>query len=78
MLWVPQVFIAVFGVGAIWLVGCTTPKVRRWGYVLGLAAQPFWFWTTVAHKQYGITALCLFYGVSWARGLYKHWRTTGT
>lgn len=55
--WIPQVCIAVFGVAAIWLVGRRAPRVRRWGFVCGLAAQPFWFWTTVAHEQWGIAVV---------------------
>ena len=61
MSFIPQVFIMIFGVSAVWLVGRRTPKVRRWGYVCGLCAQPFWLWTTVAHEQWGIAAMCAFY-----------------
>jgi hypothetical protein len=26
----------------------------RWGFVLGLATQPFWFYTSLRHRQWGI------------------------
>jgi len=76
MSFIPQVFIMIFGVSAVWLVGRRTPKVRRWGYVCGLCAQPFWLWTTVAHEQWGIAAMCAFYAYSWASGLRNHWNPT--
>lgn len=71
---VAQAIIAVCGVGAIYLVG-RKDRVRRWGYVLGLCAQPAWLYTTISHEQYGIAALCLLYTLSWANGLKNHWRT---
>lgn len=71
---IPQLFIMLFGVSAIWLVGRKEPRVRRWGFVCGLCAQPFWLWTTLSHEQYGIAALCLLYGYSWASGLRNNWR----
>ncbi len=69
----PQVFIMIFGVSAVWLVGRKQPNIRRWGYVCGLCAQPFWLWTTLAHEQWGIAAMCAFYTYSWASGLRNHW-----
>lgn len=72
---IPQVFIMIFGVSAVWLVGRKLPKVRRWGYVCGLCSQPFWMWTTISHEQWGLVAMCAFYTYSWASGLMNHWRT---
>lgn len=71
---VPQLGIGLFGVLAIFLVGRRAPEVRRWGYVCGLCAQPFWLWTTIAHEQWGIVLLCVLYTFSWASGLRNHWR----
>lgn len=70
---IAQLGILACGVSAVWLVGCKGPS-RRWGYVCGICAQPFWLYTSLAHDQYGIAAMCLFYGYSWARGLRNHWR----
>jgi GTPase len=73
---IAQLGIAVLGVSAVFLVGCKRPDVKRWGYVCGIAAQPFWLVETIAHEQYLITALCGFYGYSWLRGLRNHWKVT--
>lgn len=75
---VSQVAIALFGTSAIFVVGSRRLSVRRWAYVLGLLSQPFWFYTTYTHRQWGIFALCFVYALSWVRGFYNHWiRTEG-
>ena len=71
---IPQIGIMLFGVSAIWLVGCRTPRIKRWGYVCGLCSRPFWLWTTIAHEQWGIAMMSALYGFSWARGAMNHWR----
>lgn len=70
---IAQIGIALFGVTAIYLVGLKGP-IRKWGFVCGLCSQPFWFWTTYTHEQWGIFALSLFYTYSWANGLRNHWK----
>lgn len=69
-----QMGIMLFGVSAIWLVGRTDPKVRRWGFVCGLCSQPFWLYTTITHAQWGIACMTLLYAFSWASGLRKNWK----
>ena len=70
-----QVAIVVLGGAAIWLVGRRNPRVSRWGYVVGLASQPFWLWATFQADQYGMYWLSLFYCWAWTDGIYNHWRT---
>lgn len=68
-----QIGIAIFGVAAIFFVGMKTREWRRWGYACGLCSQPFWFYTTWKHEQWGIFALAVFYTISWLVGFYNHW-----
>ena len=68
-----QLGIMIFGGLAIWFVG-RKERWGRWGYVLGLLSQPFWFWTTIAHQQWGLVAITAFYTYSWAQGAWNHWR----
>lgn len=68
-----QVGIAAFGVAAIWLSQSPTAARRRWACVVGLAAQPFWFYATWTAGQYGIFALTFLYTLSWLRGIHTHW-----
>ena len=48
-----------------------TDKWNRWGYVLGLCSQPFWFYTTISNKQYGLFVLSCWCTFSWCNGIYK-------
>lgn len=70
--WICQVGIAMFGASAIWFVG-RREGWRRWGYILGLCGQPFWIWTAVSYRQWGILALTAFYTYSWAQGVWNYW-----
>ena len=70
---ISQCVIGFCGLGAIVLVNSSELRVRRWGPVLGMIAQPAWFYTTWQAEQYGIFVLSFFYTASWARGLYNFW-----
>lgn len=67
-----QIGILIFGCSAVWFVG-RKERWKRWGYILGLCSQPFWFWTTITHEQYGIALLSLWYTYSWGQGIYNYW-----
>jgi hypothetical protein len=44
----------------------------RWGFVIGLATQPFWFYTSFRHRQWGIFFASIFYAFGWAMGVYRN------
>lgn len=67
-----QIAIMIFGPTAIFLVG-RKEKWRRWGYIFGLAGQPFWIYSFISHKQWGMLAMTAFYTFSWAMGIYNFW-----
>lgn len=67
-----QVFIFMFGASAIWFVG-RKERWSRWGFILGLIGQPFWIYTAINNKQWGVLVLCAFYTYSWAQGIYNFW-----
>jgi len=46
-------------------------KGNRWGFVLGLLAQPAWFYTTVVHEQWVLLGACFVYAVGWGMGFYR-------
>ncbi len=64
---IAQVGITIFGVSAIILVA----KKNKWGFVLGLASQPFWIITSYINKQWGVLLLSVIYVGSWAYGVYE-------
>ena len=69
---ISQIGIVIFGATAIFLVGLKEWKYRRWAYVCGLCAQPFWFWTTWKAQQYGIFVMSFLYAYSWFNGFRNH------
>lgn len=68
-----QLGVFVLGFGAIWLANDPRPRVQRFGCIVGMASQPFWFYTTLTHAQWGIFAASLVYTWCWGRGIYYQW-----
>lgn len=67
-----QIAIGFFGLTALWFVTQKKPW-SRWGYILGLSAQPFWYYTTITHRQWGILLISAAYTLIWLQGFWKHW-----
>lgn len=57
---------------AIWLLSNKPPSA--WGWVAGLASQPFWLWETAHAAQWGMFANAIVFTGIYARGLRNHWR----
>lgn len=70
---IEQFVIAMFGVGATWLSQDPRPAWRRWSCILGLLAQPAWFYAAWKAEQWGIFALAFVYTAAWARGFWNGW-----
>ena len=64
---VSQVGIALLGVTSIALIA----KKNKWGFVLGLLSQPFWYITAYINKQWGIFFLNFIYTGTWVFGIYE-------
>lgn len=64
---ISQFAITVFGVTSIILVA----KKNKWGFVLALIAQPFWFITSFLNHQWGIFFVSFIYTGSWLFGVYE-------
>ncbi len=64
---ISQIAIGLFGISAIILVA----KKNKWGFVLGLISQPFWYITSYMNKQWGIFAHSLVYTFNWGFGIYE-------
>jgi|SRR6185437_2304534 len=67
-----QLGILVFGCTAVWLIG-RPESWRRWGYILGLCSQPFWFYMSYKQGEWGVLILTGLYAYSWAQGTWFHW-----
>ncbi len=64
---ISQFGIAIFGAAAIILVA----KKNKWGFVIGLISQPFWFITSFTNKQWGVFVLSIIFTGSWILGIYE-------
>lgn len=49
------------------------PNLVKYGPVLGLISQPFWFYATYKAEQWGMFALCFVYMYAWVIGLLNNW-----
>lgn len=70
---ITQITIPVLGGSAIILVA----KKNKWGFVCGLASQPFWFLTAWINNQWGIFGVSIIYTVSWSFGIYNWFKKGG-
>lgn len=70
---IAQICIILLCMGGMLLVNDHRPALRRWGPVLGLLSEPFWFYITYTHHQWGIFASAFVYTFAWARGFYNAW-----
>ncbi|MFA5927060.1 MAG: hypothetical protein WCT32_02780 [Patescibacteria group bacterium] len=66
---VSQLAIMVMGASSVFLLG----QQNKYGPIVGLAAQPFWFYTTIKHKQWGILIACVFYTTAYIAGIQNFW-----
>jgi hypothetical protein len=68
-----DIIIGIVGGSAIFLAMDHRQHVRKWGPVLGLITQPFWFWMTWSNELWGVFALCPLYTWGWWRGFKREW-----
>jgi nicotinamide riboside transporter PnuC len=64
---ISQIGLSFFGIIAIILVA----RKNKWGFVFGLASQPFWILTAYVNKQWGIQILNVIYVFTWLYGIYE-------
>lgn len=64
--------IALLSGAAVLLVGLGDARAP-WGFLLGLASQPFWLLATWRARQWGMFLLSLWYTLAWAAGAWAHW-----
>ncbi len=64
---ISQTAIFILGASAIILIA----KKNRWGFVIGLLSQPFWFITSYVHQQWGIFLVSIVFMGSWCLGIYE-------
>ena len=68
-----QIFIALFGVTAIFLSQHKSIQYQKFACIAGILAQPFWFYTTYQAEQWGLFGMSFLYAGSWLIGLKNYW-----
>lgn len=63
-------------VGMVLTRKCFDSRVRRWGYLALVAAQPGWFVSVLTAEpfQWAVFALVCIYTVIWASAAWEAWR----
>ena len=62
--------VALF-VGALAMVG--VGGGNPWGFVIAFVIQPFWYYTAVFNRQWGLLGASTVSTVAWILGIYNHW-----
>lgn len=66
-----QIPLAVFSLLATWCFTSKDARVKKWGPLFGLAAQPFWFYAAFAAGQWGMALLSVVYTSLYLRGVWS-------
>lgn len=69
---IAQAAILILSTASIWLIA--VPQAGIWGWVVGLAAQPFWLIETYRARQWGMFLNAVMWSGAFVAGLLNHWR----
>ena len=71
---VANVLMVVFSVAAIFLTNLPdAAKIKKFSSIMGLLAQPFWFYVAYHSQQIGIFILTIIYTGCWFMGFWNTW-----
>lgn len=63
---IAQIGLTTLSVSAIFLIA----RKNKWGFVIGLLSQPFWFITSLANEQWGVFITSIIFTFNWIFGIY--------
>jgi len=69
---IANIMLCIMGMVAIWFL-YHKQKWMRWGYIIGLCSEPFWFIAAWESKSWGIIVLCFVYTYCYSMGIYNYW-----
>ena len=73
---IAQAAIILFSCLSIWLLSRKHAGIRRWGYIAGLAGQPFWIYAALDSGQWGVFGVSLWFTYCHLSGIHTHWIRT--
>lgn len=59
--------------GAAYYLVARLDKWKKWGYIFGLCAQPFYAWTLIYNEMYGLLMLTVWCVYARTKGIYNYW-----
>jgi hypothetical protein len=68
-----QAYIYLTACAAIACMTHPSPQRRFLGYVVGLAGQPAWLWTSWSAHQWGVVAVAVVWTAFYFRGVWTHY-----
>lgn len=68
-----QIFIALFGLTAVYLTQQSNERIKQYASIFGLLGQPFWVYATYTTSQWGMFFLTICYTYAWLVGFYNTW-----
>lgn len=68
-----QFFIVVLGIASAFTYNSPQAQVRRFGPLVSLLVQPFWFYATSKAGQHGMFFLTMFFTAMAIRGCWHCW-----
>lgn len=68
-----QVWIFVFGISAVYLVGMRNERYHRYGFWAGVISQPAWLLLMIHDGRPIMLVVALFYSYVWTRGLVNNY-----
>ncbi len=70
---IEQIMIAVFGLTAVFFSQTKNKKLNKIACLFGMAAQPFWIYSTYTNELWGMLVLTMFYTFAWGVGIKNNW-----
>jgi hypothetical protein len=67
-----QAMVFICGTISIWLLALNN-RFSKYGPIIGLIGQPFWFYVAVVGQQWGVFAVDIVYTISYIVGIYNFW-----
>jgi len=64
---IAQIGVNIFGLAAMFLIA----RKNKWGFVVGLASQPFWITSFVINRQWGLVCIAVLFTINWIYGIYE-------
>lgn len=68
-----QLGLTVISVVAHFMMQSLDHKTKKWGIVVGLVGQPFWFVFAYSTEAWLLFCTCILYAISWIQGFMNYW-----